>query len=134
MTMFKRLRQDTRASSTVDFAFAFPVLIAIMLGTLQLGQYLQVAGTLRHALGEGIRYAKIYPSATEAEVKAEIRDSMPAVDRDKITALVFIRGTSSGIEYTGAGMRYRLEPMIPLVPVPPITIQETSVAYVPPGG
>lgn len=133
MTFFKRLRRDTRASSTVDFAFALPVLIIIMLGTLQLGVYLHVSGTLRHALGEGIRYSKVYPNATADDVKAEIKDEMPAVDAANISALVFIRGTSGSIDYSAAGIRYKLKPMIPLVPLPPITITETSIAYLPAG-
>lgn len=133
MSMWQKLRRDTRASSTVDFAFALPVLVTIMLGTMQLGQYFQVSGTLRHALGEGVRYAKVYPSATQAEVLAEIRDELPAVDQSKIKALVFVRGTSSGIKWGAAGIQYNLEPMIPLVPVSAITITETSISYLPAG-
>ncbi|HSM53464.1 MAG TPA: TadE family protein [Erythrobacter sp.] len=133
MTFMRRILRSSSASSTVDFAFALPVLITIMLGTLQLGQYFQVSGTLRHALGEGIRYAKVYPTATQAQVTDEIRDSMPAVDQGKISAVVFVRGTSGGIDWAAAAIRYRLEPFIPFIPVPPITIQETSVAYIPAG-
>ena len=131
MTFFSRLRRSTHASSTVDFAFALPVLMIIMLGTLQLGVYMHVSGSLRHALGEGIRYAKVYPSATADDVKNEIKSELPAIDPDNITALVFIRGTSGSIDYGAAGIRYRLEPIIPLIPVPAITITETSVAYLP---
>lgn len=134
MMLWHTLLRDTRASSTVDFAFALPVLLTIMLGTLQLGQYFQVSGTLRHALGEGVRYAKVYPSATQGEVLAEIRDELPAVDQSKIKALVFVRGTSSdGIGWGAARIQYSLEPMIPLIPVPPITITETSISYLPAG-
>lgn len=133
MNMLQKIRRDTRASSTVDFAFALPVLITIMLGTMQLGQYLQVSGTLRHALGEGVRYAKVYPDATQSDVIAEIKDEMPAVDHSKIKAVVFVRGTSSGINWGAAGIQYKLEPMIPLVPLPPITITETSISYLPAG-
>ena len=133
MTLMRRILRSTSASSTVDFAFALPVLVTIMLGTLQLGQYFQVSGTLRHALGEGIRYAKVYPNATQSEVTGEIRDALPAVDQAKISSLAFVRGTSGGVDWAVARIRYRLEPFIPFIPVPPITIEETSVAYIPAG-
>ena len=131
MSMIKSLLRSTRASSTVDFAFAFPVLITIMLGTIQLGAYLQASGTLRHALGEGIRYAKVYPDATSDEVLEQVRSEMPAIDADNISRLSFVRGKSNGAQYGQISIAYKLEPMIPLVPVPPITISESKTAYLP---
>lgn len=85
--MFRKLLVDRRGSGSVDFAFAMPVVVTLMLGTIQLGVYLQASGTLRHALGEGIRYAKVDPDATETEVLNEVKDEMPAMDPQKITSL-----------------------------------------------
>lgn len=131
MKTIRRLQRDCDGSSTVDFAFAAPVLLTLMLGTIQLGLYLQASGTLRHALGEGIRYAKVYPDATEASVLAEVRDEMPAMDPSRISRLTFARGTANGASFGQITIAYSLEPLIPLVPVPPITIQETKTAYLP---
>lgn len=131
MSKLIRLLHDKSGSGSVDFAFAFPVLITLMLGTIQLGMYLQASSTLQHALGEGIRYAKVYPDATTTEVLDEVRSEMPAMDLDKISRLGFVRGTSNGAAFGRITIAYRLEPMIPLVPVPPITISETKTAYLP---
>lgn len=131
MITFVRILRDKGGSGAVDFAFAFPVLITLMLGTIQLGMYLQASGTLRHALGEGIRYAKVYPDATTEEVLNEVRSEMPIMDQDKISRLSFVRGTSNGAQYGRLTIAYQLEPMFPLVPVPPITISETKTAYLP---
>ena len=131
MNMISKFLRSTRAASTVDFAFAVPVVISIMLGTIQLGVYLQASGTLRHALGEGIRYAKVYPDATFVQVTDEVRDEMTGMNLENIETLRFMRGTSNGAEYGQITIRYSLEPMIPLVPVPAITITETKTAYLP---
>ena len=131
--IIRRILSNRDASSTVDFAFALPVLIAIMLGTIQMGIYLHASGAIRHALGEGIRLAKVYPDATSAEVKTEVLDSMAALDKNKVTGFAFVRGTSGGIKYGAVAMRYQLEPMFPLVPLPAINITETRAAYLPAG-
>lgn len=134
MSFIRRLLREQHAASTVDFAFALPVLATIMLGTMQLGQYFHVSGSLQHALGEGIRLAKVDPTATSTEIRAEVEDEMAAIDTSNITGFAFVRGTSSGIDYGAVAIRYQLEPMIPLVPVSAITIQEVKVAYLPVGG
>lgn len=127
----RHLLRNDRGSSTVDFAFALPVVAIIMLGTIQLGIYLQAAGTLRHALGEGIRYAKVDPDATQSQVLEEVKDEMPSMNSDNITKLTFERGTTNGADYGRIAISYKLEPIVPLVPVPAITISEEKTAYLP---
>ena len=131
MMKLAKLFRDRRGSGSVDFAFAFPVLVTMMLGTIQLGAYLQASGTLRHALGEGIRYAKVDPDATQAEVLNEVRDEMPGMPLENISELTFVRGTQNGADYGTISISYSLEPMMPLVPLPAITINESKTAYLP---
>lgn len=131
MINIRKLLSNRTGSSTVDFAFAFPVLIAIMLGTIQLGQYLHASGAMRHALGEGVRMAKVDPDASTAQIKREIRDELVALDKDKIVSLRVVRGTDHGANVATAQIKYKLEPMIPLIPVPPITITEEKKVWLP---
>ena len=129
--MIRSILRDRTASSTVDFAFALPVLVTMMLGMLQMGQVLHTSGAMRHALGEGIRFAKVDPTATESQVLAEVRDELAAIDPDGISTLTFERGLTNGARYGKIDISYRLEPMIPLVPVPAITLNESKTAYLP---
>lgn len=126
-----RLFRDNSASTTVDFAFALPVLLTIMLGTFQLGQYLHASGAMRHALGEGIRYAKVHTSADSSTIKSEVLSEMAVLDPKNVVGFSFVRGTTNGVDYATIAIRYKLEAMMPLVPVPDITITETKVAYLP---
>ena len=130
--MFRRIFLDRRGSTTVDFAFAVPVILAIMLGTIQMGQYLHASGAMRHALGEGVRLAKVDPDASTDRIKREIRDELVAIDMDNIVALDVTRSTTaSGAKIATAKIRYKMEPMIPLIPVPPITISEEKTVWLP---
>lgn len=129
--MFRKLGRDQRGNTTVDFAFAFPVLLTIMLGTLQMGQYLHTSGALRHALGEGVRLAKVDPTASTTQIEREVRDELVAIDKDNILSLKATRGTSNGAKFSKIAIRYKLEPMIPLIPVPPITVSEEKTVWLP---
>ncbi|WP_164931308.1 TadE family protein [Erythrobacter sp. HKB08] len=129
--MLRALTADREGSSTVDFAYALPVLVAFMLGIVQMGVTLHSSGALRHAAGEGVRLAKVNPDATETEVLDRVRSELTAMDRDKITSLTFERGTSDGADYGRVSINYEVEPIVPFLPIPTITLSESKQAYLP---
>ncbi|HSG34202.1 MAG TPA: TadE/TadG family type IV pilus assembly protein [Sphingomonadaceae bacterium] len=129
--MLKRLWQDQAANSTVEFVIAAPVLVSFMVGILQIGQVMHANGAMRNAIGDGIRYAKVYPDATETQVLNETRAGMAGVNVDGITELQFVRGTANGAAFGRITMQYELQPMIPFAPMPPIVIEEERTAYLP---
>ncbi|MXP46230.1 hypothetical protein GRI43_02335 [Altererythrobacter luteolus] len=127
----RTLLTNRDGSSTIDFAFALPVLATLMIGMVQMGVTLHTSGALRHAAGEGIRLAKVNPDATETEVLDEVRDELVAMKADNITELTFERGTSNGADYGEVSISYRVDPIISFLPVPPVTLTETKQAYLP---
>lgn len=127
----RKLLRDTEGSSTVDFAFALPVLTVIMLGIVQMGVTLHASGAMQHAVGEGIRLAKVDPDATTADIEAEVKDEMTALDLDKIAELTVVRGTSNGADFGKVTLKYKVDPVIQLLPVPSITLTEEKQAYLP---
>lgn len=127
----RALLANREGSSTIDFAFALPVLATMMIGMVQMGVTLHTSGALRHAAGEGIRLAKVNPDATEVEVLNEVRDELVAMKADNITNLTFTRGTSNGADYGEVSISYRVDPIIKYLPVPAVTLTETKQAYLP---
>lgn len=125
------LASDERGATVIEFAFALPVLVTLMVGILQYGMILHTSGGLRNALGEGIRHAKVYPSATQASVLQKTRDALPGIDPNGITALTFERGVSNGAAFGRLSITYQAEAVIPFVPVQAITLTETKTAYLP---
>ena len=125
----RKLARDDKGSTVVEFAFAIPVLITLMIGILQFGIVLQTSGGLRHAVGEGLRYAKINPHATTAQVVAETRANLDGIDPAGITAINFSRGTSNGAAYGRLTINYQAKPVIPFVPDKVIALSETRQAY-----
>jgi Flp pilus assembly pilin Flp len=127
----RSLGLDEGGATVVEFAVALPLLVTMMIGTLQFALVLHASGAVRHALGEGIRHAKVYPEATESEVLAVTRSGMQGVNLGGIEELTFNRGVANNAQYGRVTMRYRLEPVIPFAAVPPILIEESRQAYLP---
>ena len=69
--------KDKRGSSAVEFALVAPVLLLLMLGTIDFGRLLWMTTTVEHAATAGARYAGVrgsgnYGSLTPTELEAEI--------------------------------------------------------------
>jgi Flp pilus assembly protein TadG len=128
--MTKRtLLSDPNGAAAIEFTFALPILLMLMIAILQFGLVLQASGAMRNAVGEGIRHAKVHPTATETEVLNRARAGFAGVDPDGIQTLTFTRGTSNGAEFGRISMTYHLTPLIPFASVPPIQLSATRTAY-----
>jgi len=129
--MHRKLARDEQGGALVEFAFAMPVLVTLIVGILQYAIVMHTTSGMRNALGEALRYAKVYPTATETEVLDIARGRFKGIDATKITALSLERGTQNGAEYGKVTMRYRLEPVVPFAIVPVINLEESRTAYLP---
>jgi Flp pilus assembly protein TadG len=127
----RHLLRDTHGAAATEFAIALPLLAVFMIGVLQFGQILQTNGALRNALGDGIRYAKVHPTATSSEVLDQTRAGLAGVALNGIKSLTFQRGTQNGADYGQISISYQLHPIMPFVPLPPITLSQTKTAYLP---
>lgn len=128
--IIRRIRDDRSGSLGFEFALAMPILVTLMLGILQFAMVLHASGAMRNAMGEGLRLAKVYPTATADEVYAETRDEFVGVAHSGIKRLLFTRGTATnGAAYGRLVMTYELKPMLPFAPIPAITLQETKQVY-----
>lgn len=126
-----RVLRDSRGGTAVEFAFALPVLVMVMIGILQFAIVMHASGAMRHVVGEGIRYAKVYPNATTEQVLTEARDSFAGIEAANVTELSFERGSSNGASFARMTMRYQLQPVIPFAPLPAILLSQTKTAYLP---
>ena len=124
------LRRDRSGSSTVDFAFALPVRVLMMIATLQAGQILHARGSLRHAVGEGVRLAKVNPAATETMVLDRVREQLPSLKAERLSNLAFQRGTANGARTARVTASYTTEASYPVISFP-VTITEAKTVYLP---
>lgn len=72
MTGFRKLRRDVAGSTIVEFALAVPVLILFIYGIFTVGLLYQANAGMQHALGEAARYATVYPTPTDEQIRERI--------------------------------------------------------------
>ena len=65
MSRLKLLRRDERGAAVIEFAIAVPVLILFIYGIFRIGLLFQANAGMQHALGEGARYATLYPKPAD---------------------------------------------------------------------
>lgn len=126
----RRALRDRTAASVIEFAFALPVAVALVLGILQFALVLQASGAIRHAVGEGVRYANLHQDASQSAVATHVRAQMAGIDRAGIDAITLERGVSNGAQYDKVAIEYRLEPVVPFVELNPIVLSDSALSYV----
>lgn len=131
MTVLRKLRHCREGSVGLEFGMALPILVVLMIGILQYGLVLNANGSMRNAMGEGLRLAKVNPAATNSEVLSRTRSTLVGVDPNAVTSLTFARGTSNNTQTGTMTMQVTLTPIIPFAPIPPIVLNQTKRVYLP---
>lgn len=126
MTYRANLWGDERGATVVETAFALPIIIVFIYGMFMMGVMFHANAGLQNGLGEGARYATIYPVPTDAEIKS------------KISAKVFRLGIGSfgtptvtnGVGYKDLAMTFTMTPNFVFYTPPPITLNQSKRVYV----
>ena len=61
----KDMHRDESGAAAIEMAFALPILLLFIYGMFQFGVILQANAGMQHALGEGARYATLYPKPAD---------------------------------------------------------------------
>lgn len=126
------IEQDDKGATAVEFAFAAPVIIMLMVGILQVAVALHAAGGVRHAIGEGVRFAKVNRAAMEDEVEAHVRHSFSGLKAEKVRDLTVERGrTSAGAPFVRISIKYEPQIVIPFLPARTVRLEESRLVYLP---
>ena len=127
--LVRSVARDTAGASAVEFAIIAPVLLALILGVVQLGVLFQARAGLRHAVAEGARLAAIYPIPTDAEIIAKVRDRQFGLDPALMSNPTVVRGVSSGASYIDVAVTYTVTPNLLLFRAPAVTLTDSRRAY-----
>ncbi|MCY7399281.1 MAG: pilus assembly protein [Sphingomonas bacterium] len=67
-----KLRKDERGVATIEMALTLPILLTFIYGIFQVGVILAANAGMQHALGEGARYATLFPTPTNQQIAERI--------------------------------------------------------------
>lgn len=131
MIIFKQIRKNDSGVAAIEFAMIMPVLLVIILGVLQLGIVFAANAGLQTAVGEAARYATIYPTPSDADIKARASIKRFAIDSSRISNFTVVRGTSNSVNYVEVSMTYSVPLEFVFFEVPGVSLTEKRRAYVP---
>lgn len=68
MTRLGNIRRDEQGVAAIEMAFALPILLLFVFGIFQFGMILQANAGMQHALGQGARFATLFPKPADADI------------------------------------------------------------------
>lgn len=71
----KSLRGDNRGAAIVEFAMTLPIMISFIFGIFQIALIFQANSGVQHAMGEAARYATIFPTPSDDDIKTRVESS-----------------------------------------------------------
>lgn len=125
------LIQNECGASAVEFAFAVPVLLVLIIGIIQLGILFMANAGLQQAVEEGARFATIYPNPNDSAIIARVNDKRFGLDAANVTGPSVTHGTSNGVSYVDVTMSYSAPLNFVFFETAPVTLSHTRRAYQP---
>ncbi len=104
-----------RGSTAIEFAFGFPIFLALIYMLFEFARIFWSQSTLEYAIEEAARFAIVRPAATAAEVEAVVIDSaigLAAADLTIVVTFTDVNGSRGLVDITGA---YAYAPFVPIV-------------------
>lgn len=132
MKRLVRIRRDEQGAAALEFALAAPALILFIIGIAQFGIMFMANNGLRNAVGDGARYATIFPRPTNAQITQRVTSGRFGLDPARITGPTYASGVSGGANYIDITMSYTITPDFIFFSLPPMTLTETRRAFVQP--
>jgi len=111
----------------IEFAIALPVLVLFIYGIFRLGLLFQANAGMQHALGEGARYATIYPTPTDTQIQTRINSKLFGSGYGTFTVSP---PDSSVPGYKTLTVSYTTPMDFLLVPGPTVTLTRSKKVYV----
>ena len=130
MTPPSRLLRDHRGAAVIEMAFALPALIVMIWMIVQLGLVFRAMSGIQHALGEGARFATIYPQPSTTQVQTKINNAVYGIGPGTFAIPTPVSGTSSGSKYLDLKVTYTQATDLLLLPGPTITVSRSKRVWV----
>ena len=130
MRLLANLRRDKRGAAVIEMAFALPALIIMMWVIIQLGLVFRAMSGIQHGLGEGARYATLYPKPTDTLIKKKISDTVYGIGPGSFTIPTPTGGVADGANYLDLKVTYTQATDLLLLRGPLITVSSSKRVWI----
>lgn len=129
MNMFTRIRRDQRGAAALEFAVAVPVLIMLIYGIFRVGLLYEANAGMQHALGEGARFATLFPTPTDAQIQARMTSKLFGRGYGNFTVAAPVTDASNAFKTLTVTYSTPMDFLI--VPGPTVTVSRSKRVYMP---
>ena len=130
MRLRTNLRRDKRGAAVIEMAFALPALIIMMWVIIQLGLVFRAMSGIQHGLGEGARFATLYPKPTDDAIKTKISDTVYGIGPGSFTIPTPTSGVADGANYLDLKVTYTQATDLLLLRGPTITVSRSKRVWI----
>lgn len=130
MRRLANLHRDKRGAAVIELAFALPALIIMMWVIIQLGLVFRAMSGIQHGLGEGARYATLYPKPTDDAIKTKISNTVYGIGPGSFTIPTPVSGVADGANYLDLKVTYTQATDLLLLRGPTISVSRSKRVWV----
>jgi Flp pilus assembly protein TadG len=127
MNVFIRLLRDERGAAALEMAIALPVLILMIYGIFRIGLLFEANAGMQHALGEGARFATLFPTPTNAQITTRMNARLFGKGYGTFT----VAAPAAGVGSMTLTVTYTTPMDFLLLPGPTVTLTRSKVVYLP---
>ena len=124
------LVRDTKGAAVIEMALAIPILLQLLWIIFQGGLIFRAMSGIQHGLGEGARYATLFPQPTNSQIQARISSAVYGIGPGSFTITTPVAGTADGANYLDLQVSYTQETNLLIVPGPTITVSRSKRVWV----
>ncbi|MDC0887265.1 pilus assembly protein, partial [Altererythrobacter sp.] len=107
MIMPGKMLRNTRGAGAVEFALVSPILLGLLVATMNLGVYFFAKNSVSNALDAAAREAPIHPRPTDADLQSVFEAALLKAETSGTVTLTITDGTTaSGVDYVDLGATY----------------------------
>jgi Flp pilus assembly protein TadG len=122
--------RDDKGAAVIEMALAIPILLQLLWIVFQGGLIFRAMSGIQHGLGEGARYATIYPQPNASQIRSRISDAVYGIGPGSFTIDNPVAGTADGANYLDLRVSYTQETNLLIVPGPTITVSRSKRVWV----
>jgi len=127
-TLIQKLRSNQDGAAVVEFAMSLPLMISFIFGLFQVALIFEANSGVQHAMGQAARYATIYPTPTDAEIKQMVIDSDFGTHNGKLAEASVT--TDAGGEFKTISIHYEQPTDFIFFEGPTVDIEKSKRIYV----
>ena len=121
---------DDRGAAMIEMAFALPIFIMMVWMLVQLGFVFRATSGMQHALGEGARFATIWPTPTPGQIQQRVLDEVYGTRPGTFNVPMPVVGDDCDNRCVDLVVEYEQSTNLLLVPGPTIEVSRTKRVWV----